>query len=185
MVLYICLLACFLSAGSSFRCICPLRLIKETSVDTVDIGSQEKEASLEKEYQRVSISGEEKCGVRSHLIQFILLLYSGLSLLTETLLHSMSSQVPFTDLVDAAKCVVKALFIREKYINQSMQNFCKTTAQALLELGMKPLEPRVYDDIAETPVDAGTQLRSLHLYSLPILIHSQMSPYCPTPKFTY
>lgn len=77
---------------------------------------------------------------------------------TETLLHSISPKVPFTDLVDAAKCVVKALFIREKYINQSMQNFCKTTAHALLELGMKPLDPRIYDDIAETPVDAGTQL---------------------------
>lgn len=63
--------------------------------------------------------------------------------------------MPFTDLVDAAKCVVKALFIREKYINRSMQSFCKTTAHALLELGMKPLDLRVYDDIPETPVDAG------------------------------
>ncbi|XP_075893157.1 AMP deaminase 2 isoform X2 [Nelusetta ayraudi] len=101
-----------------------IKLMKETSVDTVDDGAQDKEVSLEKEYQRVSISGEEKCGV------------------------------PFTDLVDAAKCVVKALFIRDKYINQSMQNFCKTTAHALLELGMKPLDLRVYDDIPETPVDA-------------------------------
>lgn len=42
-----------------------------------------------------------------------------------------------------------------------MQNFCKTTAHALLELGMKPLDPRIYDDIAETPVDAGTQLLNL------------------------
>lgn len=67
----------------------------------------------------------------------------------------ISSQVPFTDLVDAAKCVVKALFIREKYINRSMQNFCKTTAHALQELGMKPLDLRVYEDIPETPVDAG------------------------------
>lgn len=63
--------------------------------------------------------------------------------------------MPFTDLVDAAKCVVKALFIREKYINRSMQNFCKTTAHALQELGMKPLDLRVYEDIPETPVDAG------------------------------
>lgn len=63
--------------------------------------------------------------------------------------------MPFTDLVDAAKCVVKALFIREKYINRSMQSFCKTTAHALQELGMKPLDLRVYDDIPETPVDAG------------------------------
>lgn len=81
--------------------------------------------------------------------------FSLLCLSTDTLRQLIPPQVPFTDLVDAAKCVVKALFIREKYINQSMQNFCKTTAHALLELGMKPLEPRVYDDIAETPVDAG------------------------------
>lgn len=67
----------------------------------------------------------------------------------------ISSQVPFTDLVDAAKCVVKALFIREKYIKRSMQSFCKTTAHALQDLGMKPLDLAYYDDIAETPVDAG------------------------------
>ncbi|XP_035517492.1 AMP deaminase 2 isoform X2 [Morone saxatilis] len=101
-----------------------IKLMKEKSVDTVDDGFRERQLPLEKEYQRVSISGEEKCGV------------------------------PFTDLVDAAKCVVKALFIREKYINRSMQNFCKTTAQALQELGMKPLDLRVYEDIPETPVDA-------------------------------
>lgn len=63
--------------------------------------------------------------------------------------------MPFTDLVDAAKCVVKALFIREKYINRSMQSFCKTTAHALEDLGVKPQEHGVYDDIPETPVDAG------------------------------
>uniref|UniRef100_A0A8C4I1B0 AMP deaminase n=2 Tax=Dicentrarchus labrax TaxID=13489 RepID=A0A8C4I1B0_DICLA len=101
-----------------------IKLMKEKSVDIVDDGFRERQLPLEKEYQRVSISGEEKCGV------------------------------PFTDLVDAAKCVVKALFIREKYINRSMQNFCKTTAQALQELGMKPLDLRVYEDIPETPVDA-------------------------------
>ena len=67
----------------------------------------------------------------------------------------MSLQVPFTDLLDAAKCVVKALFIREKYINRSMQNFCKTTAHALEELGMKSEDFGVYDDVAETPVDNG------------------------------
>ncbi|XP_026162153.1 AMP deaminase 2 isoform X2 [Mastacembelus armatus] len=101
-----------------------LELMKEKSVDTVDDGIMEREMPMEREYQRVSISGEEKCGV------------------------------PFTDLVDAAKCVVKALFIREKYINRSMQTFCKTTAHALQDLGMKPLDHGVYDDIAETPVDA-------------------------------
>lgn len=120
-------------------------------MDAVDYGAREKELSLEKEYQRVSISGEEKCGVRSHFVYAFL--FS--RFFTQLLLHSMSPQVPFTDLVDAAKCVVKALFIREKHINQSMQNFCKTTAHALHELGMKPLDLRVYDDIPETPVDAG------------------------------
>ncbi|XP_069580145.1 AMP deaminase 2-like isoform X1 [Brachyistius frenatus] len=101
-----------------------LELMKEKSVDAVDEGFRESRMPLEREYQRVSISGEEKCGV------------------------------PFTDLVDAAKCVVKALFIREKYINRSMQNFCKTTSHALEELGMKPVDVGVYDDIPETPVDA-------------------------------
>ncbi|XP_040890965.1 AMP deaminase 2-like isoform X2 [Toxotes jaculatrix] len=101
-----------------------IKLMKEQSVDTVDDGFNEREMPMEREYQRVSISGEEKCGV------------------------------PFTDLVDAAKCVVKALFIRERYIHRSLQTFCKTTAHALQDLGMKPLDPGVYDDIAETPVDA-------------------------------
>lgn len=67
----------------------------------------------------------------------------------------MHFQVPFTDLVDAAKCVVKALLIREKYINRSMQTFCKTTAHELQDLGTKYLDLRVYDEEAETPVDAG------------------------------
>uniref|UniRef100_A0A8C1ASW7 AMP deaminase n=1 Tax=Cyprinus carpio carpio TaxID=630221 RepID=A0A8C1ASW7_CYPCA len=62
------------------------------------------ETLVEKNFQRVSISGEEKCGV------------------------------PFTDLVDAAKCVVKALFIREKYMVQSLQTFYKTTGRSLQEL---------------------------------------------------
>ncbi|XP_034387753.1 AMP deaminase 2 isoform X2 [Cyclopterus lumpus] len=101
-----------------------LELLKENSLDTVDDGFRERALPMEREYQRVSISGEEKCGV------------------------------PFIDLVDAAKCVVKALFIREKYIKRSMQSFCKTTAHALLDLGMKPLDLTDYDDIAETPVDA-------------------------------
>ncbi|CAB1417914.1 unnamed protein product [Pleuronectes platessa] len=100
-----------------------IKFLKDQSVDTLDDGFMEREMPLEREYQRVSISGEEKCGV------------------------------PFTDLLDAAKCVVKALFIREKYINRSMQNFCKTTAHALEELGMKTVDFGVYDDVAETPVD--------------------------------
>ncbi|XP_077429594.1 AMP deaminase 2 isoform X2 [Vanacampus margaritifer] len=100
-----------------------LELMKE-SVDAVDNGIKEREMPMEREYQRVSISGEEKCGV------------------------------PFTDLVDAAKCVVKALFIREKYINRSLQSFCKTTAHALQDLGLKPLDLGIYDKFPETPVDA-------------------------------
>lgn len=133
----------------------PIRLIKEKSVDTVDDGIQEKEMSLEKEFQRVSISGEEKCGVRSYFLMAFHYVIGGLNFNSGTFHFS---QVPFTDLVDAAKCVVKALFIREKYINLSMQSFCKTTAHALHELGMKPLDLRVYDDIPETPVDAGMHL---------------------------
>ncbi|XP_041835765.1 AMP deaminase 2-like isoform X2 [Melanotaenia boesemani] len=101
-----------------------IKLMKDKSEDTVDVGFPDREMPMEREYQRVSISGEEKCGV------------------------------PFTDLVDAAKCVVKALFIREKYINRSMQTFCKTTAHALQDLGMKTLDMGIYDDIPETPVDA-------------------------------
>lgn len=69
--------------------------------------------------------------------------------------------MPFTDLLDAAKCVVKALFIREKYINRSMQNFCKTTAQALQELGMRNMDLGVYDDHQDTPVDAGASAELL------------------------
>lgn len=71
----------------------------------------------------------------------------------------MCFQVPFTDLVDAAKCVVKALLIREKYINRSMQNFCKTAAHALQDLGTNSLDLRVYDDVPETPVDAGMLIK--------------------------
>uniref|UniRef100_A0A672JGP7 AMP deaminase n=1 Tax=Salarias fasciatus TaxID=181472 RepID=A0A672JGP7_SALFA len=96
---------------------------------------QERELLPEKEYQRVTISGEEKCGV------------------------------PFTDLLDAAKCVVKALFIRQKYMGLSLQGFCRTT---------------VYEEeIPETTGTAGHWLESLkhtlsnsdylHVYSLKIL----------------
>uniref|UniRef100_A0A673WPR4 AMP deaminase n=1 Tax=Salmo trutta TaxID=8032 RepID=A0A673WPR4_SALTR len=90
------------------------RLQRQISQDQsqafMDLYPKEKEREGEKEYQRVSISGEEKCGV------------------------------PFTDLLDAAKCVVKALFIREKYIGLSMQSFCRTTASYLEELSDRPLD---------------------------------------------
>lgn len=55
-------------------------------MDAVDYGAPEKELSLEKEYQRVSISGEEKCGVRSHFVYAFL--FS--RFFTQLLLHSMS-----------------------------------------------------------------------------------------------
>lgn len=64
-------------------------------------------------------------------------------------------QVPFTDLLDAAKSVVKALFVREKYMGLSLQSFCKTTARYLQELSEKPLETRGYEEVPETPVAAG------------------------------
>ncbi|XP_033994739.1 AMP deaminase 2-like isoform X2 [Trematomus bernacchii] len=121
-----------------------LELLQEMSLDNVDNCFKKRELPLEREYQRVSISGEEKCGV------------------------------PFVDLVDAAKCVVKALFIREKYIKRSIQNFCKTTAHSLQELGMKPLDLADYDDIAETPVDADAPVHP------PV---SKNHPYDKDPKY--
>ncbi|KAA8591152.1 hypothetical protein FQN60_002095 [Etheostoma spectabile] len=79
----------------------------------------------EKEYQRVAISGDEKCGV------------------------------PFTDLLDAAKCVVKALFIRQKYMGLSLQSYCRTTARYLQELRERPLDLENYEEeISETAVTA-------------------------------
>ncbi|NXJ96804.1 AMPD2 deaminase, partial [Corythaixoides concolor] len=93
-----------------------LQLFKEQSEDLVDHVPKEREALLEREFQRVTISGEEKCGV------------------------------PFTDLLDAAKSVVKALFLREKYMGLSLQSFCKTTARYLQELSEKPLETCTYEE---------------------------------------
>ncbi|XP_029857088.1 AMP deaminase 2 isoform X2 [Aquila chrysaetos chrysaetos] len=101
-----------------------VKLFKEQSEDLVDHVPKEREALLEREFQRVTISGEEKCGV------------------------------PFTDLLDAAKSVVKALFLREKYMGLSLQSFCKTTARYLQELSEKPLETRGYEEVPETPVAA-------------------------------
>ncbi|NXK44081.1 AMPD2 deaminase, partial [Chauna torquata] len=93
-----------------------LQLFKEQSEDLVDHVPKDRDALLEREFQRVTISGEEKCGV------------------------------PFTDLLDAAKSVVKALFLREKYMGLSLQSFCKTTARYLQELSEKPLETRGYEE---------------------------------------
>ncbi|XP_036844835.1 AMP deaminase 2 [Oncorhynchus mykiss] len=101
-----------------------LEYLKEQSQAFMDLYPKEKEREGEKEYQRVAISGEEKCGV------------------------------PFTDLLDAAKCVVKALFIREKYIGLSMQSFCRTTASYLEKLSDRPLDMGIYEEIPETSVTA-------------------------------
>lgn len=101
-----------------------LEYLNEQSDTSLDHFPKERDLTLEREFQRVTISGEEMCGV------------------------------PFTDLLDAAKCIVKALFIREKYMARSMQNFCRTTARYLRQLGEKPLDLSVYDEIPETPVSA-------------------------------
>ncbi|XP_018422496.1 PREDICTED: AMP deaminase 2 [Nanorana parkeri] len=99
-----------------------LQLYKEEHEDLVDHFS--KEVLFEREYQRVSISGDEKCGV------------------------------PFTDLLDAAKSVVRALFIRQKYMNLSMQSFFRTTAQHLKQLSDETLESPPHEETADTPVAA-------------------------------
>uniref|UniRef100_A0A671TKS3 AMP deaminase n=1 Tax=Sparus aurata TaxID=8175 RepID=A0A671TKS3_SPAAU len=66
-----------------------------------------------------------------------------------------SAQVPFTDLLDAAKCVVKALFIRQKYMGLSLQSFCRTTARYLQELSERPLDLDIYEEeIPETTATA-------------------------------
>ncbi|XP_060713765.1 AMP deaminase 2-like isoform X2 [Tachysurus vachellii] len=67
---------------------------------------QEKETMIEREFQRVTVSGEEKCGV------------------------------PFSDLIESAVCIIKALFIRQKYMCVSAQDFCSTTARLLQQLSV-------------------------------------------------
>ncbi|XP_036726317.1 AMP deaminase 2 isoform X1 [Balaenoptera musculus] len=101
-----------------------LQLYKEQREGQGDRGLWERDVVLEREFQRVTISGEEKCGV------------------------------PFTDLLDAAKSVVRALFIREKYMALSLQSFCPTTRRYLQQLAEKPLETRTYEQGPDTPVSA-------------------------------
>ncbi|XP_031824565.1 AMP deaminase 2 [Sarcophilus harrisii] len=101
-----------------------LQLYKEQSEAQGDRGPRDRDGHLEREFQRVSISGEEKCGV------------------------------PFTDLLDAAKSVVRALFIREKYMALALQSFCPTTRRFLQQLAEKPLETRAFEQGPETPVSA-------------------------------
>uniref|UniRef100_A0A8C9XPT9 AMP deaminase n=1 Tax=Sander lucioperca TaxID=283035 RepID=A0A8C9XPT9_SANLU len=72
------------------------------------------------------------------------------------LFHLSSIKVPFTDLLDAAKCVVKALFIRQKYMGLSLQSFCRTTARYLQELRERPLDLDNYEEeISETAMVDG------------------------------
>ncbi|XP_008411522.1 AMP deaminase 2 isoform X1 [Poecilia reticulata] len=95
----------------------------------------ERDVVPEREYQRVTISGEEKCGV------------------------------PFTDLLDAAKCVVKALFIRQKYMGLSLQSFYRTTARYLQELSERPLYLDIYEEeeeLAETTETSITADTTVH-----------------------
>ncbi|XP_027563810.1 AMP deaminase 2-like isoform X2 [Neopelma chrysocephalum] len=101
-----------------------VKLFQEQGSDLLDHVPKEREALLEREFQRVTISGEEKCGV------------------------------PFTDLLDAAKSVVKALLLRQKYMGLSLQSFCRTTARFLREFSGKNPESRAHDDPPETPVAA-------------------------------
>lgn len=90
------------------------------------------------EYQKVIISGEEKCGVSHHIRSRHTSLWE--TSINIHLHHDVSIKVPFTDLLDAAECVVQALLIRQKYMGQSLQSFCRTTASFLGKLSDKPLE---------------------------------------------
>lgn len=57
----------YMGMGQSSHCptghVCPHRLFKEHNDSLVDHVPKEREALLEREFQRVTISGEEKCGV--------------------------------------------------------------------------------------------------------------------------
>ncbi|XP_057181699.1 AMP deaminase 2 isoform X2 [Triplophysa rosa] len=109
-----------------------LELLKDSHEDSVDQHHVERETVMERQFQRVSISGEEKCGV------------------------------PFTDLVDAAKCVVRALFIREKYMSVSVQSFCKTTARSLQELNNTTPDVHFCHDTHHSPLDSGNTHTHTH-----------------------
>lgn len=58
--------------------------------------------------------------------------------------------------------MVKALFIRQKYMGLSVQSFCRTTTRYLQELSERPLDLDLYEeDIPETTVTAGTKSPTL------------------------
>lgn len=119
---------------------------------------QEREPVPEREYQRVTISGEEKCGVSQsgHCRKTVCVFFSvTVKSFIKTSVFLSFIKVPFTDLLDAAKCVVKALFIRQKYMGLSLQSFCRTTARYLQELSERPLDLDIYEEeIPETTVTA-------------------------------
>lgn len=91
-------------------------------------------------------------------------------------------QVPFTDLLDAAKSVVRALFIREKYMALSLQGFCTTTRRHLQQLAEKPLETRTYEQGPDTPVSAGGHLSQPWCPWLPELGAQDPRPACVFPR---
>ncbi|XP_062921357.1 AMP deaminase 2-like isoform X2 [Mobula hypostoma] len=107
-----------------------VRYYKDQIDSAVEIHPEEQEHDLLQEFQRVSISGEEKCGV------------------------------PFTDLLDAAKCVVRSLFIREKYMALSLQSFGKTTKRFLEQLGDRQCHINLYDEMPETPISPDSSVHS-------------------------
>ncbi|MEQ2210786.1 hypothetical protein XENOCAPTIV_019392 [Xenoophorus captivus] len=84
--------------------------------------------------------------------------------------RQISQDVPFIDLLDAAKCVVKALFIRQKYMGLSLQSFGRTTARYLQELSERPLyldiyeEEEDFEETTETSITAGWHVQ--HLFSV-------------------
>ncbi|XP_055747215.1 AMP deaminase 2-like isoform X3 [Salvelinus fontinalis] len=131
-----------------------VKYLKEQSQAFMDLYPKEMEREGEKEFQRVAISGEEKCGV------------------------------PFTDLLDAAKCVVKALFIREKYIGLSMQSFCRTTASYLEELSDRPLDMGIYEEIPETSVTADLD-QTVHPPVSTTHPYENQDPACMPPDIGY
>lgn len=94
-------------------------------------------------------------------------------------------QVPFTDLLDAAKSVVRALFIREKYMALALQSFCPTTRRHLQQLAEKPLETRTYEPGPDTPVSAGVTPSPAQCPGVPSSLSSEPRNLCPACSFSH
>lgn len=140
---------------------CASRLLKEQSQFS-DL--QEHEVVPEREYQRVTISGEEKCGVsQTRWVTFqcpVVCLLSFFFFFFLPVCAPVPIKVPFIDLLDAAKCVVKALFIRQKYMSLSLQTFYRTTARYLQDLSERPLDLDIYEEqISENTLTPGNTLK--------------------------